>query len=584
MAVRRDWFWLSGIWVIITAYNLYKPFHIDDTAHLIISAWILQHPLHPMRGPLNWSGTVQPIYDTNQPHLYFYALAGWEKLFGFSEVALHSLQSLFAAACIGIFYATARRLAGAHAVWLTAMLALNPAFIVEQNLMVDVPLLSCWLGFFASILCAIDSPRQTRRFVLAGLACSAAILIKYSSLVLMPMLFLVLVLERRWRQAWCLAIPVAALIAWSAFNIYDYGGVHLATAFHASAAGYAPPRNPSGYFSFLYKIPGLHLLRKVVKSGFSWDIGIGALTCFGAVLAASRLPRFGNVIYLFCFGGLISLALLVVATLLSGHVADKILSLVFLLNGGLVVLAVVKPRRDLVLVYLQAWIILTSLFYIFASPFIAARHLLLIIPAISLLIASEIELPRNAKVFGLAMTSLLSVGLCLSDFRFAEFYKSEASTVRSSLPAGATIWAAGHWGWQYYAMKNGFPEIDVGSGLAKAIANCQFPAAVRPGTVEFLEQDSAARLPKDCSGLDHRFPNASPIKPGDYILVPLEVDYELPTNIRIKFIRKDNDDISSDDPFCTVAPDGLYSFAGLKGPWSLSSDCNETVEIVQVIQ
>ena len=120
MTRRRDFLGLVSIWLIVTAYNLFKPFHIDDTAHLIISAWILHHPLHPLRGQLNWLGTAQPIYQTNQPPLYFYLLAIWEFLFGFSEPALHSLQALFAAACIVLFHRRARQLAPAHALWLTA--------------------------------------------------------------------------------------------------------------------------------------------------------------------------------------------------------------------------------------------------------------------------------------------------------------------------------------------------------------------------------------------------------------------------------------------------------------------------------
>jgi hypothetical protein len=52
MVIKRNFFWLFAIWLVVTAYNLYKPFHIDDTAHLIISSWITEHPLHPMSGPL----------------------------------------------------------------------------------------------------------------------------------------------------------------------------------------------------------------------------------------------------------------------------------------------------------------------------------------------------------------------------------------------------------------------------------------------------------------------------------------------------------------------------------------------------
>src|ERR1700688_3164178 len=97
-------FWLALAWSVITAYNLFKPFHIDDTAHLEIARWIAGHPLRPMSGLLNWSGIEEPIYRTNQPHLYFYLMAAWGEIFGYSELAMHALQSIFAAICILIFY------------------------------------------------------------------------------------------------------------------------------------------------------------------------------------------------------------------------------------------------------------------------------------------------------------------------------------------------------------------------------------------------------------------------------------------------------------------------------------------------
>ena len=56
------------------------------------------------------------------------------------------------------------------------------------------------------------------RYLFAALACSAAILVKYSSLVLYVILCMSLVLERRKRQLWTRADASAVLAAWSAFN------------------------------------------------------------------------------------------------------------------------------------------------------------------------------------------------------------------------------------------------------------------------------------------------------------------------------------------------------------------------------
>jgi hypothetical protein len=55
---NRDWLWLVLILFLVTAYNLFKPFHIDDTAHLEIARWIAGHPLHPASGLLNWGAGI----------------------------------------------------------------------------------------------------------------------------------------------------------------------------------------------------------------------------------------------------------------------------------------------------------------------------------------------------------------------------------------------------------------------------------------------------------------------------------------------------------------------------------------------
>lgn len=228
-AGQREWVWLLVLWSIVTAYNLLKPYHIDDTVHLEIARWISNHPLHPMSGLVYWDGIKKPIYQLNQPPLYFYLLAFWGGVFGYGAAAMHVLQSLASLCCILLFNRLARVLVGPEALWATAVLVLGPAFIVEQNLMVDVPLLATWLAFFNLLICDIDSPFQSRRYGFAALACAAALLIKYSSLVLLVILCLSLLLERRRAQAWTMLIPLTTLAAWSLFNVFDYGGVHIAS-------------------------------------------------------------------------------------------------------------------------------------------------------------------------------------------------------------------------------------------------------------------------------------------------------------------------------------------------------------------
>ncbi len=229
IAAGRTYFILFAFWIAATAYNLFKPYHIDDAAHLQFAQALMAHPLHPMTTVLNLSGTPEPISHFNQPPLYFYMLGVWGSLFGYGEPAMHMLGALFSLAAILLFFNISSVIVPRCALWLTGMMTLGPAFVVGQNLMVDVPLLAMWLLFFDALIVGADADEsaQQRRFLVAAGAASAALLIKYSSLVLPPVLIAVLLVERRWRLLWIGSIPFFVLGLWSLLNVIEYRHIHI---------------------------------------------------------------------------------------------------------------------------------------------------------------------------------------------------------------------------------------------------------------------------------------------------------------------------------------------------------------------
>ena len=527
---------LVGLWMLVTAYNLFKPFHIDDVAHLEIARWIQGHPLHPMSGQLNWAGSSEPIWRTNQPHLYFAIMALWGTLFGYAEPMMHILQSLASMACVFLLHRIAKFVAPANALWATTLVILGPAFIVEQNMMVDVPLLAVWLAFFALLICGVRDSRQTLRFALAGLACGAAILIKYSSLSLIPILTVALLVERRASQAWTLLIPVGFILAWSALNVLDYGQIHMLTHAHEAT--------PNAY-------------RRVFAS-ISWEVALGALTPLGLIAAVQHRPIWrdrGKLIYAGVGVAFFALAAAVAAGLIPDVASDRVLMAVFVTNVSLIAFALFQHLNKLVrltdpigamdldrvpILYLGLWLVITTIFYWLISPFIAARHLLLIIPPVTLLLASSFgeSLTKASKAFGLGFTLVVSMGLCLSDWRFADFYRSEAVRLSHSLPNKGAIWASGHWGWQWYAEQNGIPQIDVEN---------------------------------------------SPVKPGDLVLVAREVDHQdLPAKYVLRLIRTDTQSNPLQNLICVGRTARFYAFSYRDGPWSLSRDCVNHLDIYRV--
>ena len=376
---------------------------------------------------------------------------------------MHALQAFFTLATILLFYRLARRLVPADALWLTGMLSFSPSLAVEQNLFTDTALLATWLLCFDALIGGAEAAQkdQTGRFLMATLACTVACLIKYSSLVLLPIIVIVIFYERRWRSLWTLMIPVAALISWSGFNYFDYGGIHIAER----------PQHS-----------GMDLVWVAKSMSLEYALTLGAVTPFGLIIAVRyvRLLRQHRLtMYSLTVGSFIGLVVATAGTPnLNEDFTNKVLCLAFLINAGAMALGAgnVLVRRlsawrllfrpsvsNSQLLILLLWIMGHVAFYILFAPFMAVRHVLLVFPAVLLVNALlwQAPMPRMDAGFGLAISLALSVSLGLGDWRFAAFFQDEAASVRAALPANAQIWFTGHWGWQWYASRAGFQQVDV---------------------------------------------------------------------------------------------------------------------------
>lgn len=522
----RELVWLAAMWALVVAYDFAKPYHIDDTAYVQAAQWIAAHPLHPLSGPLNWGGTA-PIWQVDNSPGYSFVMAAWGRLFGFGEAAMHALQSLVALACVALTWRLARAVAPRLALWSTALVIMGPAFIVELNAMIDAPLLALWLGFFNLLIVDSGSARQHRRYALAGLLCGLAILVKYSGLTLAPMLALSILLERRLAQAWTLLIPAAMATAWSAFNLADYGGIHL-----------------------LSRLGGTSLQRLPLMAHIgAWIAALGALTPLGWVALAQGPWRRGA--WLICAAaaiGLAGLAGAVAVGLVSDTGSDTALRALFLVSGLLAAGAaaawrLARPstwsRKDsLPRLYLMLWLLGGSAFYILFAPFIAARHVLIVLPAVTLLVAQRWQnrIGAVAQASALALTVLVSAGLCLSDWRFAAFYRDEAPIMaRAYPPTASAVRFGGTWGWQWYALKTGFRQTD---------------------------QTSAWRN-------------------GDIVIASSAPGSIAPPPGAARVVRTDTEGAPLLSLVCSARVARLYA-SDSAGPWSLSRDCVETLKVFRV--
>lgn len=427
---------------------------MDDTGHMEIARWIASNPLHPMSGMLSWGADFEPIYKTNQPHLYFYLMAIWASLFGWSEISMHALMSLFTFLAIYGFYRLASYLSPASPIIPTALFALSPAFVAGQNSMVDVPVVAVWIAFYWALL----NPRlgEKKRYFVAGLLCSAAVLIKYSSLALLPALFLHMILRRQFRQLGWTLLPIIALALWSAFNYYDYGGVHILG------------RSVGDRTSTLSAL------------AVSWLGILGAITPFAVLAVVGMIYRSTTLPARIAYSLLTVFNLATFATIFWFFVAlpsndveiNKLLRWLFLVNGATLIVLIVgysvkkaaRRNLDITQLTLLYWIVSSATFIVVFAPFMATRHVLLSLPPVILLLYAWVvdgKVPRQFVAACIALTFVVTALLATADDWYAETYRKQAAFIATNMPKQSTIWFNGNWGWQWYATQAGMHQISL---------------------------------------------------------------------------------------------------------------------------
>lgn len=434
------------IWGLATGLNLFKPFHIDDTAGLLIAEAIIRAPLHPMGEMLNWLDTTEPIFTTNQPHLFFYLMAGTMALFGTSELALHLMLSLFSLVAIFSIHGLYHRFIRQHALWASVVSILGPGFLINQNVMTDIPLLA---------LISLAALLMTRGRAALGFAVfSLALLTKYTALFLVPAMLWGGIW--RWRGLVWAGLPVLALLGWSLLNLYDYGAVHILNR-PSNVGGLMPsPKLAFALVCNLGLIAGpaalFLMVRSLVWLGV-WMIGVALF--FAAEIIGLGLP----------FQGLMLPNALLFASAF----------LVLIVAGlrGLSRLGVLIRSRGAFRetdafwdMFLAIWLLGGLGFLATFPPFMASRHVLLLMPPLLILALGGVPSPPPKPLAQLiaSVWAIFGVAVMASDISFARFYRDMAPAMAAraaqGIEPGNRVYFRGHWGWQWYARQAGMLEFD----------------------------------------------------------------------------------------------------------------------------
>ena len=457
VAGARDWALVAIVTLVHLATFIQKPAHIDDPLYLETARGILADPLHPLCNAYNWERFERPIYTfAVNPPLYNYQQALLIRLFGWNLPVLHLLSAAYVFLAAAAMLALARRFTRTP---LPAFLLLMfaPTVMPQTNLMLDVPCLALVIAAIAAWVRGIDE-RSGRWLALASLAATAAVLTKYNSLLVLPLLPLYAGFRRQWRAALWALVPLLGLGLWVLHNHFFMpgGAIHLlissARARTLERVGYLQPILAliswgSGFFF----LPALAF--------WSWTRGRGRRVAIAAALAAA----------------VVAVDLIVTlrpAPIWSvGHYAEH---LIFLANGlllagfiGVSLLPAGPPRgwidsvaRDDL--FLLAWPVGVTAFNLFVAPHHAPRYYFPAYAALPLLLVRALERSRMAPnvarwaLWGsVAFQAAIGFTLVTSDNAFARASRSFADRLGALADARQrAITYVGHWGFEYYAQQH----------------------------------------------------------------------------------------------------------------------------------
>lgn len=473
---------------LVAAVNAAKPAVVDDTAYLLYARHIARHPTDPYGFTIFWYTWPQPAFEVLAPPIYLYWLAAGWYLFGDNIPWL----KLWTWPWLLLLAFGLRRLLRHWAPeterWMLPMLMLSPTILPMVNLMLDIPAYA--LGIAALSLWLADDSQLSvscrwARALLAGLCLGLALQTKYNLSTYLPAVCLWGLLQRRWGPT-LLATTTAVFVfvGWEAFCLIRYGNSH----FWYHACGQAG----SGPF-------WEQLQQKAALTGPL----LGHWGCLGAAVglcmaAAVGIPfvRLQPLLLLWLVGMLLVSLVPERFFLLSD--GSSAVVLFWQCAGGVSLVSVsyglyrlwlrpcIEPTGKRFERFLILWWLLEVVGYYLLTPFGAARRL------IGLSLVSHLAAARLAHLPGQALAHsimakrhsfkpmlcvFLSVAMGVSvsavDTLDAQPEKWCIERAAQALheagdPPPRQVWYAGHWGFQHYAQRQGWQQIQPQESIVRA--------------------------------------------------------------------------------------------------------------------
>lgn len=447
------WAWIAAL--ALTALNGLKPAVVDDTAYLFFARHLSQHPADPYGFEMFWNAAPEPAMGVLMPPVLPYWLGLGIAIFGEHLLLLKFWLFPFALIlCRSTAWLVARFAPGCERTGLVAI-AFSPAVLVLFNFMLDVPALALGLAALRLFIGGCDR-RRMLPIVASGLVAGLAMQTKYSLLVLPVVFAWYALLHRRWAAA-VIAVSLAAGVfwAWEYRLIQRYGHSH-----------------------FWVNAKGDRDVALNLAEAFDARLGLvlPLLGQFGGLMlgvslwvAAAFRPRVASAAASVCVAFLIPVFLESQSEWTGALVTFQIFGGVILCNFWCATWKILRDAEWSDSLFLIGWVLLEAAGALGLSPFPAARRMLGVCFAISLLGVRSVAVSGVSLRFATAASvafSLLLFAVDCWDARPEKILAERAAEIARPAP-GETVWFNGHWGFQYYCDRAGMSPVVPGQSTLR---------------------------------------------------------------------------------------------------------------------
>jgi hypothetical protein len=485
--------------LVYTLVNAFKPLTIDDTAYHAYAVQIADRPLDPYGFSVYWWDAPDVANEVLAPPLLAYWWAPAIRLFG-DHPFLWKMWLLPVAILLGYALCDlARRFARGLELPITALVLFSPVFLPTFNLMLDVPAQALSLAALA-LFCRACDRGSFPLAALAGLVAGLGMEMKYTVFLAPAAMLLYAIFLGRLRF-WPVAAVVAAqvFLTWEFLMALLYGESHFLLHARARTGG------------------DLELSRLMTAlmtnlGGLAWPISMLALAALGARwrgLAVAGVVGLLSYIGVACLDGDLAVSdklfghsykplhfeqllfgiLGAAGILMGGPVLWRLLgvrvpqrlwvtlwswSVTGLMRSALLIVtwlllrAIYHSKSYRMSAFLLTWLLLEVVGYVVLTPFPATRRLPGVVVVATLLVGRLAALTCRSPaarrtVYGIAgysaLMGLLVYGVDLLEARTQqEAVETAVRLIRERREEG-TVWYIGHWGFQYYAEREGMKPI-----------------------------------------------------------------------------------------------------------------------------